>query len=71
MLSPGNPPRDQVRFFRDGGQSSGCTLPLFLTLVAASLSNDGTIPSFLTFGAYGVGMGTVVMALAFAAAFAR
>lgn len=54
-----------------GLASLGCTLPLFLTLVAASMSADGTFSSLLTFGAYGAGMGTVVMALALAAAFAR
>lgn len=54
-----------------GLASLGCTLPLFLTLVATSLAADGTISSFITFAAYGAGMGIVVMALALAAAFAR
>lgn len=54
-----------------GLASLGCTLPLFLTLVATSLSANGTISSIITFAAYGAGMGIVVMALALAAAFAR
>ena len=54
-----------------GLASLGCTLPLFLTLVATSLSADGTISSIITFAAYGAGMSVVVMALSLAAAFAR
>lgn len=54
-----------------GLASLGCTLPLFLTLVATSLTANGTISSIITFAAYGAGMGVVVMALSLAAAFAR
>ena len=54
-----------------GLASLGCTLPLFLTLVAASLTSDGTASSVVVFTAFGAGMGVVMMALAVAAAFAR
>lgn len=53
-----------------GLASLGCTLPLFLTLIAASLTSDGTSSSLTVFAAFGAGMG-VVMALAVAAAFTR
>lgn len=50
-----------------GAASLGCTLPVFLALLGASLG-----PAKLTiFLAYAVGMGVVLMALAVAAAFAR
>jgi cytochrome c biogenesis protein CcdA len=39
-----------------GAASLGCTLPLFLTLVGASLSGGGKITAFL---AYGAGMALV------------
>ena len=54
-----------------GLASLGCTLPLFLTLVAASLTSDGTASSLVVFAAFGAGMGVVMMALAVTAAFAR
>jgi cytochrome c biogenesis protein CcdA len=54
-----------------GLASLGCTLPLFLTLIAASLTSDGTASSLTVFAAFGAGMGVVMMALAVAAAFAR
>jgi cytochrome c biogenesis protein CcdA len=54
-----------------GLASLGCTLPLFLTLIAASLTADGTVSSLTVFATFGVGMGVVMMALALAAAFAR
>ena len=54
-----------------GLASLGCTLPLFLTLVAASLTSDGTASSLVVFAAFGAGMGVVMMALGVAAAFAR
>jgi hypothetical protein len=37
-----------------------CTLPLFLTLIGASLSGGGKLTTFL---AYGAGMAVVLMAL--------
>ena len=54
-----------------GLASLGCTLPLFLTLVAASLTSDGTASSVVVFASFGAGMGVVMMALAVTAAFAR
>jgi cytochrome c-type biogenesis protein len=50
-----------------GAASLGCTLPIFLALVGASLGAD-RIPAFL---AYGAGMSVVLMALAVAVACAR
>ena len=54
-----------------GLASLGCTLPLFLTLIAASLTSDGTASSLVVFAAFGTGMGVVMMALSVMAAFAR
>lgn len=54
-----------------GLASLGCTLPLFLTLIAASLTSDGTASSLTVFAAFGAGMGVAMMALAVTAAFAR
>jgi cytochrome c-type biogenesis protein len=51
-----------------GAASLGCTLPLFLTLVGASLSDGGKLTTFL---AYGAGMGIVLMALSVLVALAR
>jgi len=51
-----------------GAASLGCTLPLFLTLVGASLSDGGKITTFL---AYGTGMAVVLMALSVLVALAR
>jgi cytochrome c-type biogenesis protein len=51
-----------------GAASLGCTLPLFLTLVGASLSGGGKITTFL---AYGAGMAIVLMALSVLVALAR
>ena len=50
-----------------GAASLGCTLPIFLALVGASLGAD-KVKVFL---AYGVGMAVVLMALAIAVACAR
>ena len=54
-----------------GLASLGCTLPLFLTLIAASLTADGTASSVIVFATFGAGMGVVMMALSVTAAFAR
>jgi cytochrome c biogenesis protein CcdA len=51
-----------------GAASLGCTLPLFLTLVGASLSGGGKLSTFL---AYGAGMAVVLMALSVLVALAR
>src|SRR5262249_14794205 len=51
-----------------GAASLGCTLPLFLTLVGASLSGGGKLTTFL---AYGAGMAVVLMALSMLVALAR
>ena len=51
-----------------GAASLGCTLPLFLTLVGASLSGGGKLTAFL---AYGTGMALVLMALSVLVALAR
>ena len=51
-----------------GAASLGCTLPLFLTIVGASLSGGGKITTFL---AYGAGMAIVLMALSVLVALAR
>jgi cytochrome c-type biogenesis protein len=51
-----------------GAASLGCTLPLFLTLVGASLSGGGKLTTFL---AYGAGMAVVLMALSVLVALAR
>jgi hypothetical protein len=50
-----------------GAASLGCTLPIFLALVGASLGAD----KIAVFLAYGVGMALVLMALAVAVALAR
>src|SRR5437773_2210772 len=51
-----------------GAASLGCTLPLFVTLVNASLNGSSKITTFL---AYGVGMAVVLMALSVLVALAR
>ena len=50
-----------------GAASLGCTLPLFLTLIGASLGG-GNVTAFV---AYGAGMGIVLMALSVCVALAR
>jgi cytochrome c-type biogenesis protein len=50
-----------------GAASLGCTLPIFLALVGASLGAD----KLAIFVAYGIGMAVVLMALAVAVAVAR
>lgn len=50
-----------------GAASLGCTLPILLALIGASLGAD----KLAVFGAYGAGMATVLMALAVAVALAR
>ena len=54
-----------------GTASLGCTLPLFLTLIAASLGASRGTASLGVFVAYGMGMATVLMALSVTAALFR
>lgn len=54
-----------------GIASLGCTLPVFLAIVGASLASRGAGDALAVFGAYGIGMSIVVMALAVTAAFVR
>lgn len=54
-----------------GTASLGCTLPIFLSVIGASLASRGSAAALLMVGSYALGMVTVVMALSLAAAFAR
>ena len=51
--------------------SLSCTLPIFLVVVGGSLAAVGLVAAIATFVAYGLGMGTVLMALAVGAAVFR
>jgi cytochrome c-type biogenesis protein len=51
--------------------SIGCTLPLFLTAVAGTISNDSLVGGLAVFGVYGLGMTLVLLALTVAVALAR
>jgi cytochrome c-type biogenesis protein len=51
--------------------SLGCTLPVFLALIGASLATSGIAEALVVLGAYGLGMATTLMALAVGAALAR
>lgn len=79
------PLRLPVRIGRSGGRAYGsgllfgvgygvaslaCTLPIFLVVVAGSL-NASTLAAPLMFAAYAAGMGTILTALAVAAALSR
>lgn len=54
-----------------GLASLGCTLPVFLVLIGASLGADGAAGSLAVFAAYGAGMTVMLMGLAIAAALVR
>ncbi|MDQ3963319.1 MAG: cytochrome c biogenesis CcdA family protein [Actinomycetota bacterium] len=54
-----------------GTASLGCTLPIFLSVIGASLASRGSATALLMVGSYALGMLAVVMALSLAAAFAR
>ncbi len=54
-----------------GIASLGCTLPIFLSVIGASLATRGSAAALLVMGSYALGMLAVVMALSLAAAFAR
>jgi cytochrome c-type biogenesis protein len=51
--------------------SLGCTLPIFVALVGASLATSSVAEGVVVFGAYGLGTATMIMALAIGAALAR
>ena len=51
--------------------SIGCTLPLFLTVVAGTISNDSLLGGLGVFAVYGLGMTLVLLALTVAVALAR
>lgn len=51
-----------------GVASLGCALPLFLVVVTQALVAEGPVQALGVFVAYGLGMGTVLLALALAAA---
>ncbi len=54
-----------------GIASLGCTLPVFLALIGASLATRGPAAGLIVFAAYGFGMASVLMALAIGAALLR
>lgn len=54
-----------------GTASLGCTLPIFLSVIGASLASRGSTAALVVLGFYALGMLSVVMALSLAAAFAR
>lgn len=49
-----------------GIASLGCTLPIFLVVMAQALAAGGFLPGLLIFVAYGMGMGSVLLALSVA-----
>ncbi len=51
--------------------SLGCTLPIFVALVGASLATASVVEGTVVFGAYAFGMATMLMALSIGAALAR
>ena len=51
--------------------SLGCTLPIFVALVGASLATASLLEGTIVFGAYAFGMATMLMALSLGAALAR
>lgn len=51
--------------------SLGCTLPIFVALVGASLATASVLEGVVVFGAYALGMMTMLMALSLGAALAR
>lgn len=51
--------------------SLGCTLPIFVALVGASLATASLVEGVIVFGAYALGMATMLMALSLGAALAR
>lgn len=53
-----------------GTASLSCTLPIFLSVTGVAISG-GLLGSFLNFVAFGIGMGTVLIAIAIAAALSQ
>lgn len=51
--------------------SMGCTLPVFLAVIGASLATAGVVEAATVFGAYALGMATMLMALSVGAALLR
>jgi cytochrome c biogenesis protein CcdA len=51
--------------------SVGCTLPVFLAVIGASFATATVAETAAVFGAYGLGMGTLLMALSVATALLR
>ena len=51
--------------------SLGCTLPIFVALVGASLATSSVLEGAIVFVAYGFGMATMLVALSLGAALAR
>lgn len=73
-VSPGSErrPRTMVIFgFGYGVASLGCTLPVFLAVVGASLVTDGPVAGLGVLGAYAVGMAAMLIVLAVAAGLLR
>jgi cytochrome c biogenesis protein CcdA len=54
-----------------GVASLGCTLPIFLVVMAQALAAGGWLPGVGVFAAYGLGMGSVLVALSVAAGAGR
>lgn len=54
-----------------GIASLGCTLPVFVAVVGASLASSGPLAGVATFGAYALGMAIVIVALSLGAATLR
>lgn len=48
--------------------SMGCTLPIFLAVIGASLATAGAVEAATVFGAYALGMATMIIALSVGAA---
>jgi cytochrome c biogenesis protein CcdA len=51
--------------------SLSCTLPIFLVVVGSSLASQGLLDSFVQFIGYGLGMGTILIAVTVGAALFR
>ena len=54
-----------------GFTSFGCTLPIFLAVVVGAVIERGILDGFLTFLAYSLGMGSIVMAITLGIALAK
>lgn len=65
-------PRTMLMFGVGYGLASlGCTLPIFLVVIGASLTRSGALGVVMVFGAYALGMAVVLMALSVGAAILR